>query len=69
MKIKYLPLREWLELGQVMNDKSPVLYYKYFRKHDTYEIHIGKNLKVKADGKIYKSGIYKLKESFDDDRA
>lgn len=48
-----LPLREWLELGQVIMEKHPMAP-KYFRKHHTMEIRIGANLEVKADGKTYR---------------
>lgn len=58
-----LPLREWLELGQAMTDKMTI-GPKWFRAWHTQEIMIGENLKVKADGKLYKAGRYFLADPF-----
>ena len=62
MKRKLLSLRDWLELGQAIRDKCYV-GPKYFIKWHTQEISIGENLKVKANGKIFKSGRYYLDET------
>jgi hypothetical protein len=56
-----LPLREWLELGQAIIDKS-VIAPRYFRKYHTLSIRIGRGLSVEADGRIYKAGEYVLNE-------
>jgi hypothetical protein len=56
---KPLPMREWLELGQAMTDLGR-LPPKYFRPYHTHMIEIGPNMKIKADGRIYRSGRYCL---------
>lgn len=62
IKNKYIGLRDWLELGQALRDKS-VLGPKYFRKSDTHCIQIGHNLKVRANSKIFYAGSYFLDET------
>lgn len=59
-----LPLREWLELGQAMNDLHPI-GPKYFRKWHTERIAIGSDkLAIKADGKTYRGpAIFYLDET------
>lgn len=54
-----LPMREWLELGQALNDKR-ILAPRYFRADHTHMIEIGAGLSVKANRKIYKAGRYYL---------
>jgi len=56
-----LPLREWLELGQAMVDKSNILP-RYFTKRQTEKIVIGKGITVEADGHVYVAGTYELME-------
>lgn len=61
--VVYLSIREWLELGQAFNDicnTGP----KYFTKFQTDRIVIGNNCKLKADGKVYKEGVYKLNADY-----
>lgn len=58
----YLPIREWLELGQALNDKIIIRNFKYFTKYQTQEIRLGNGIKIKADGKNYGPGRYYLKE-------
>lgn len=62
MKIIMLPLREWLELGQALNDKRHA-GTRWFSKHQTMEIDIGPGCSIKADRKTYKAGRYYLDES------
>ena len=59
-----LSLREWLELGQAMNDLMPI-GPKYFRKWHTERIAIGsEKLEIKADGKTYRGpAIFYLDET------
>jgi hypothetical protein len=54
-----LPIREWLELGQVLTDLHP-MPPKYFRADSTLSLGIGEGCKLKADGKIYRAGRYVL---------
>lgn len=56
----FLPMREWLELGQVLNDRCPVRNYKFFRSWHTQMIRIGTGCSLDADGKTYGPGEYFL---------
>lgn len=58
-KFKYICLGDWLELGQAMNDLSNI-ERRWFSKYDTQEICIGGKIKIKAGGKTFKAGRYKL---------
>lgn len=57
--ITELSLREWLELGQALTDKSN-LAPRYFRKYHTASFVIGTGIVVEADGKFYTAGTYVL---------
>ncbi len=66
MKIKpaiELGLRDWLELGQALVDKSRIGPI-YFTKYETRCISIGgKGSKIRANGKWFKAGTYYLNEN------
>jgi hypothetical protein len=64
LKEKFLPMREWLELGQELNDRQRVFYRRYFRAYDTHMIEIGPGAKIKADGKTYGPGRYRLESKW-----
>lgn len=55
----YLPIREWLELGQALSDKS-WCHQGWFNKCSTAAIRLGKGCSIKADGKTYRAGLYRL---------
>ena len=59
----FLPVREWLELGQVLNDRQRLAECKYFRAWHTQQIQLGSGIKIKADGKTYRAGRYCLEPS------
>lgn len=62
LKIKYIGLRDWLELGQALNDRCLIRSYRWFRKWHSQEIQIGVNCYIYANGKKFRAGRYMLHE-------
>lgn len=59
---KPLSLRDWLELGQVLTDKSR-MGPRWFRGHSTESIFIGRKCALRANGKRFGPGYYYLDRS------